>query len=211
MSQTCEAYYPVKQGAMMEMTSYDKKGKIEGRSNQTIKEVKTTGENLTIIVRSQYYDDKDKMMFDKDITMKCEGGIFKMDMQNFMDPASMEQFKDMEVQVTGNDLVYPANLTAGQTLEDGHIKMNVMTNGMTMMNMVVEITNRKVVGREEITTPAGTFDCYKISYDITTKTVFKVSVKVEEWMAKEVGVVKTVNYDKSGKMEGYSELTKFKN
>jgi hypothetical protein len=209
--QACEAYYPLKEGAMMEMTSYNAKGKIEGRSNQTVKEVKRNGDNLELTVRSQYYDDKDKMLFDKDISMKCEGGIFKMDMENFMDPSMTEQFKDMEVEVSEIDLEYPAALSQGQMLKDGNMKIGVKSAGMALMNMEVLISDRKVEIRESITTPAGTFDCYKISYNITTRSMFKTTVKAEEWMAKDVGTVKTVSYDKNGKMEGYSELTKFKN
>ena len=61
--------------------------------------------------------------------------------------------------------------------------------------MSVEITNRKVEGKESITTAAGTWDCFKISYH--SKVLVKIIVgipmnsNVTEWYAPGFGVVKT--------------------
>jgi len=77
---------------------------------------------------------------------------------------------------------------------------------MTVMNITIAITNRKVEAVENVTTPAGTFECYKISYDIDTKMMFTVKVKGVEWYAKNVGLVKSESYSTDGKLMGSNLL-----
>ncbi len=78
------------------------------------------------------------------------------------------------------------------------------------MNMNVIIENRKVEAKETITTPAGTFECYKISSEISSKVAFvNQKFKSVDWFAKGVGMVRTETYDKKGKLESYALLTKF--
>ena len=77
------------------------------------------------------------------------------------------------------------------------------------MTMKFDIKNRKVEKKESITTPAGTFVCYKVTYDMDMKVLMRRSMKTAEWLAPGVGVVKTETYNQKGELEGYTELTKF--
>ena len=76
------------------------------------------------------------------------------------------------------------------------------------MNII--ITDREVVGKETLTTPAGTFECFVISQSNVSKgmtgTIKRTS---KQWIAAGVGVVKTEDYKKNGKLDGYSLLTSF--
>jgi hypothetical protein len=74
------------------------------------------------------------------------------------------------------------------------------------------ITNRKVEAKESVTVPAGTFDCFKISYNSEIKIGFvKKNYRYITWYAPEVGAVKSEFYSAKGKLEGYSEMTLLKN
>jgi hypothetical protein len=79
--------------------------------------------------------------------------------------------------------------------------------------MTVTITDRKVVGKESVTTPAGTFDCFKITSNSTIKTKTVVGITMEfsaiEWLAPKAAIVKSESY-KKGKLQGYTLLTKLK-
>jgi ribosomal protein L11 len=113
----------------------------------------------------------------------------------------------MEIKVDSKDMMYPTGLAAGQTLPDASITISAGSGGVNLMNMVVNITNRKVAGNESVTVPAGTFDCFKITYDVETKFMFKISSTVTEYVSYGVGNVKTETYDKKGKLMGTSLLT----
>jgi hypothetical protein len=209
-SQDCVFYCPIKEGTKTEVKHYNAKDKIESTDKQTILSKTTIGNNVAITVKSESYDDKDKLVGSRDLKFECKNGVFFFDMKNLIDPATMSAYKDMEVKLTATNLDMPSALTVGKTLANGNVQMAVSSQGMNIMTMTVNITNRKVDANEKITTPAGTFDCFKISYDVETKMMFKVQTKAIDWVAKEVGVVRSENYDSKGKLVGYNVLTSIK-
>ena len=64
-----------------------------------------------------------------------------------------------------NKLIYPGKLSVGQTLADGQMEADMGNKGSTTMTMNMTMSNRKVESKDAITTPAGTFDAYKITSD----------------------------------------------
>jgi hypothetical protein len=108
----------------------------------------------------------------------------------------------MEITMDATDLDYPANLQRRPGTYDGNV-VSKLTPGMSMLNMVIKIYDRKVVAQEDVTTPAGTFKCYKMTSTIETKTMFSMVAKSTEWIALKVGIVRSETYDKNGKLMGY--------
>ncbi len=137
-------------------------------------------------------------------------GRFKVsiDFSSLAAPGSMEQYKDMEVEMKGTDLILPNNLSVGQTLPDSEMLVTVRIAPINM-KMNTNVFNRKVEGRESLTTPAGTFDCYVISFDSEAKMGFNVSSSGKQWIAQGVGMAKQESYNKKGKLTGISLLTAF--
>jgi hypothetical protein len=210
IAQDCEPYMVVNQGAVREMTNYDKKDKVTGTSVQTVKEIKTVGAKTEWTINSVSKDAKGKQTSAGDLHMSCEAGIFTMDMKNFLNEETLKSFEGMEVTMDATDLDYPAVLTPGMTLKDGNITIKASNQGVPIMTMVVKIYDRKVLAIEDMTTPAGTFSCYKMSQTIETKTMFTVVAKSTDWIAKKVGTVRSETYDKNGNLQGYMILTSMK-
>jgi len=127
-----------------------------------------------------------------------------------MSQESMEAYKDMEMKMEGGALEIPASMKAGDVLKNGDMKMSFSSGGMTIMNITMNISNRKVDAVESITTPAGTFECYKISYDVAMKMMMNMKSKGVEWYAKGVGMVKNETYSSDGKLLGSNVLTALK-
>ena len=116
----------------------------------------------------------------------------------------------IEVNVEGDEMDIPSSFEVGQTLQDVNYRVKMTVSGLNMMDRNFQIKNRKVEARENITTPAGTFDCFKISY--TTESVGKSGgaskpLQTSIWYANAVGTVKTENY-KDGKVNSSQLLTK---
>jgi len=76
-----------------------------------------------------------------------------------------------------------------------------------MLTMQINVINRKVLGAEKVKTPAGEFECVKISHTMETKTMVKKTHTIVEWYAQGIGLVKQETYDKKGVLEGYALLT----
>jgi hypothetical protein len=206
-SQNCETFFAAERGVFTEMKSYTEKGKLTGTTRQTITDVGNSSDGLIIKVQSEQLDAKDKSLGVSDLEMRCEGGVFYMDMKNFMSQGAIGD-PNAEMKVDANDLAFPSNLKVGETLPDGNITMSFAA-GLIPMNMSIRIFNRKVEAIENINTPAGTFECYKMTYDMESKIGMKVTSSVKQWYAKNTGAVRTESFDKNGKLIGYSELTAY--
>jgi len=210
-AQDCKYFYPTKKGTELEYTSYDKKGKVESVQIHKVVENKQVGK-ASVVVVDQTLKAKDKK--DNDITtnfeVKCEDGKFYLNMDNFTKGINLEQYKqnpDMDVIVKSDELFIPSDISVGSKLPDGEVNIDVTVSGIPMFTTNVLVKNRKVELRETVVTPAGSFDCFKISADVITKSMTTIESKTIEWVAEGVGIVKTETYSKD-KLASSQLLTK---
>ncbi len=205
----CSKYYPMIEGASFEYTNLNKKGKAEGTASYKITQVSTTGENTAATMAMELKDEKGKEIYKTDYSFVCTGNMVTIDYKSLLPTSMLEQYKDMEIDISGTDLELPNDLSIGQQLSDANVTMKVSMGGMNM-NTTVDLVNRKVEKQESVTTPAGTFDCYVIYTDNKIKAVMvKNSFPSRVWFAEGVGMIKQESYNKSGKLIGSTELTKF--
>jgi hypothetical protein len=210
-AQDCIFYYPDVEGAQIELTHYDNKNKITGKSKQEVVLIERAGNNAVAKINNKYYDQKDELVLENEMEVSCKDGIFYIDMDNYLNEQALAGFKDMEMEIKGDNLQFPPAMKVGDVLDEGTVTLSFNTPGMSMMNMSTTIRNRKVEAIENITTPAGTFKCYKISYDVETKTFLKdITSKAIQWYSENVGLVRTESYNHNGKLESYSVLTGIK-
>lgn len=208
MAQKCNLYIPDKEGAVLERTFYDTKDKETSKQILTVKKVSNTNEGLKIDVNS-LTTQKDIEPSEVDYTMWCKDGKFFVDMKQFVSKEQVSSFQNTTVEATEMD--YPAEMNVGQTLVDGKITISMVQEGMPMpIKTTIDILNRRITAQEDITTAAGTFSCYKIEYDLQIKIMMKIQIKAAEWIAQDIGTVKSESYNKKGKLTGYSLLTQIK-
>ncbi|MCF8248205.1 MAG: hypothetical protein K9J37_23550 [Saprospiraceae bacterium] len=206
----CESnYLAFRQGVSFELTNYDKKGKISSIQQQKINNVEATDDGFKANTSMVLSNEKGKTLSEGSYNLECKNGVVYLDMSSMLDPRMMEGFKDMEMEISGAALEFPSNLKPGQTLSDGDVNVKAMTGGLTLMNITMSITNRKVESTEIVTTPAGTFECAKISQDSELKSIIKKKFKSVSWYAIGVGLVKSENMDEKGNVESSTLLTKF--
>jgi len=97
----------------------------------------------------------------------------------------------------------------GEDLPDANVQIKMSMGGINM-NMNVETVNRKVEKKEQVDTPAGSFDCYVISSDTKSKMMMaNKTFPSRQWLAEGVGMIKQETYNKSGKIVGSMMLTEF--
>lgn len=203
-SQDCSKYFPMDEGTKFQITNYDKKDKVSAVMDYVVKEV--SGNTATMFY--EMHDDKGKMMTSSEYGVTCTADGVTIDFSSLMSPEVLGQYEDMEVEMSGTDLLYPNNLSVGQSLPDADVLMTIKMPPMNMkMNM--NFYNRKVEGNESVTTPAGTFDCYVITYDSEAKMGFKMTHTNKLWLSEGFGMVKSETYNKKGALIGKSVLTSF--
>lgn len=206
----CGAFFPFEKGAYWEMTNYNKKGAISSVSAQEIGIVEENNGVWEVQVKTKVTDDKGKVLTEGSSNVKCQDGTLYIDVVDMLSPEMKEGLGNMEMSFSGDALTLPSRLEVGQTLPDANTEIKAGSGGVTIMTMRFNITDRKVVAKETLTVPAGTFECYKMTYTFTTKTIISKTFTVTSWYNEKIGAVKSETYDKKGVLESRSELSKLK-
>ena len=202
----CNTFYHFNMGKKWEMESYSENGKKEGKIVQEITAFNESGSSYEATIHQEIYDKKDKLTVDHEFEVTCRDGVMYFDMNKFLPQNAMQGMGDMEFKLEGDNLELPSDLSVGQALPDASMRMSAQ--GAMPFNMSFTMFDRKVEAKESITTPAGTFDCYKMTYKTKMKTVMGIETSGAEWISEGIGVVKTESFNKNGKSMGYSLLTK---
>lgn len=208
-AQNCGSYYPMVEGAAFEYTNYNKKGKNEGVAKYLVTEVNTSGDVTNATMSIELIDEKGKEIYKTDYKFSCSGNAVSIDYESLIPSSTLQQFEDMEMDISGTDLELPTDLSVGQELPDANVTIKVSMSGINM-NTTVDMINRKVEKQESVTTPAGTFDCYVIYNDNKMKAMMvKSTLGSRVWFAEGVGMIKQESYNKSGKSMGVTVLTNY--
>ncbi|QKZ12266.1 hypothetical protein [Spirosoma sp. KUDC1026] len=204
----------LKQGSGFEMLNYNAKDKPIGKVKYQVTSVSKENGATIVNIQAQMEDDKGKQQPPYTIKYTCTGNELIADMSGLFQSMQQSNLKNSEMKLKANQLVYPGKLSPGQKLADGTMEAEMTTNGSMTMTMVMNITNRLVDGKESITTPAGTFDAYKVTSDMNTESrimgmPIRATMKTVSYRANnQIFDVKTETYNKSGKLMGYSVLSK---
>ncbi|MBS0031695.1 TapB family protein [Chitinophaga sp. 22321] len=213
MAQDCKSYYYLLNNAEIEMTVYNASNAATGKTVYKVLNVHKDGDGLTSDFSNIFYDKNNKPVTTGSGHFKCSGNGVAVDMK--MSIPSMPQAADTKVEGKTNAafLDYPANMHVGQELQGGSFEMKSAVKGMEMVLRYV-ISNRKVVGNEKITSPAGSWNCFKIAYDINFEMTMMgkavpMKLNAVEWFAPGFGPVKTAS-SKEGKPMGGTLITGLK-
>jgi hypothetical protein len=210
-AQDCVSYMPMKPGAVWETQHFDSKNKLTSTVKSQLKDKTTNGSYIKLFIEAETFDSKGKTLGKNKYSAACDNGVFYLDMRGNMDQNGMSNFKNMQVTIDADNLDFPVNPQPGQTLKPGKFSLVAqMPSNPNGFKMTVDVYNRKVAGIESITTPAGTFDCVKMTYDMKTFMMADMITKGVEWYAKDVGLVKSETYDAKGKIIGSALLSVFK-
>ena len=101
----------------------------------------------------------------------------------------------------GYAMVIPSNLKVGDILQCNTIK-DITINGLGgNVNYTTTYSNFKVVAEERITTPAGTFDCLKLTGTADEKKSgdYTYSCLYNWWIARGIGIVRYEIYENTNK------------
>jgi len=206
LAQNCDQFINAANGKKFVYDNVDGKGKSAGQLTFST----TKKDASTVIYHSEMADKNGKIISSGDSEVSCDGSAINVDMRAFMPPHPGKQASNLQARVIGKSLIYPLNVSPGQSLPDGTAHIELSSDGHALSEQDINITNRKVDKQEIITTPAGSFDCMVISYDIAVKIKvvigININMHVTEWFSTKYGrFIKSETY-KAGKLMGTMQL-----
>jgi len=207
-AQDCATYFPYEEGKVLKYENFNKKGKSEGITTHTIAEVKNSSDGMTLVMHSELVDEKGKDVFESDFEVECTGDGYSVRLTDMMMPQMTEQIQamDVEMEMKGENLYIPNDLSVGKTLPDASMEIQPNMGGMNIMKFQYTTTDRRVSAKESITTPAGSYDCYLLESSTNIKTIGNRVFTSKEWFAEGVGIVRSETYNQNGKLVGSMEL-----
>lgn len=212
-SSACNDFLWFKKGSLFEYEQ-DIKGSRKEVSSMRVKEVtQSGGKTISEITAYQKTTDGD---IEFTLHYVCDGDNFYIDMSAMYDQIMQQmqgetggdnaQIKEMidsaEIDVTDGFTTMPKVLYPGLKLPDASFSFTMNTSGMEVV-MNSNVTDRVVVGKETVTTKAGTFESMKIR-STTSANMNMMGRNINTgnstdyiWLAPEIGMVKQESHSKN--------------
>lgn len=203
--QSCISYYPQSKGTTLVYQQYDKDGKPTGKSSQEIVNFSSIPNGTKTEVLTKSYDKENTLLGERTMEVRCEGGVFYMDMESYISQETLNTYEGLSFTVDAKDLELPGSLKAGDKLKDAQIKLTA-TLGFLPIRFTVDITERIVEAKESVTTPAGTFEAYKIKQKATYNVILQYVAYTTEWYSPNMGLLKSESFSSGGELMGKTEL-----
>ncbi|TVR82092.1 MAG: hypothetical protein EA409_05590 [Saprospirales bacterium] len=201
----CNQFFPFEHFKSMTYATYDQRDRLQGRQSWEVVDLERSNGAVVATVSSMMYDENEEEILETIFTARCENETFFISMESYHLQGLSESFgRDVEMEISGDDLSLPNKLSEGTSLPDASMEVRVTSPIPLTMN--VEITDRLVEGREEVTTPAGTFDAYKISQNSTVRAVIRMRSSSIEYYSPRFGMVRSEDYNRRGRLQGYTVL-----
>jgi len=214
-AQNCNQYFPLVEGIAFEQTNYNSKDKIQSVSNHKIISVSEINNGIEAKLKANIKDGKSKDLSSMDYVIKCQNGNLMVDLKSIIPTGQLSQYEGMEMDISEGYANFPPNAKVGDKLDDVTITIKISSSGIAMMTMDIIISDRFITKSEKITTPAGSYECLVLTQNSTVKMGGMMPMtrksSSKEWIAKNIGLVKSEQYNKNNKLESYTLLTKFSN
>lgn len=167
----------------------------------------------TATLKSGLYNTRNGLVHLQDLTFRTRRDTCFTDGLADLNVDALRSFRDRKLVYNPTPLAWPNTPTVGSTLPPGGISVQVSSSVVSIATVSTTIRKRKVVsGPTPLTTPAGTFSCYKVESSRESATVprpdmaIRTNVKQVDFYAPGVGIVRTEIYNKSGKLDEVREL-----
>lgn len=211
-AQECSYYLPLVENTGLEFENYNHRDRLEGTNKVIITNVENTGNEVIATLRSEYFDRRNRIQHEGEYNVICRANVLTIDMQSVIDQTVLEGFQGMDLTIESDELLLPANLTAGKTLPDAVMTITARSGGVQIAEITIHIEDRQVIGKETLSVPAGRFDTYKISYNTRVITSamgipIRTGSRTIEYHAPNVGMVRSEFFDNRDRPQGYTVLS----
>lgn len=211
-------YFCTTQGTELLYVNYDEAGQSLSNETVTVYNVvkNASGESaqyLAKIVTNKTKNNTSYTLYnwnyDGNVTTCQEDLMYGPYIKSDSDPAKYDskarQAMAEELKLKGdNSFTIKKHASAGESIPDR--TYSLISN---MLKNEINISGAAYMGEEKVSTTAGKFDCIKISYLKRTKIVLKTeTVRVTEWYAEGIGLVKSESYNTKGEPDGKTILVK---
>lgn len=213
----CNSLVFFKKGAVIEAKSYDGAGNETASQETKILDVKEEGSMTVAYMEGKDTDKSDGKTTAVNYSYKCDGEKIYFDVASLFRTAA----KNGDASFESSLIEYPLHFEEGQVLPDATGTMSSEKNGRKS-TIRYYYKDRKVEGKEKVTTPAGSWDCFKVTNTVEAEMDIagmserarkmmeamkgQAKMSTATWFAPGFGIVKMEAY-RNGKLESKNVVT----
>lgn len=212
----CMDFFPTKQGAVLISKTYDAANNLLSTMTYQVTKAYGSQSGEELEIGFTMTDAKGKTIDQGSLNARCDDGTFYMTMVNRTISPDVIKLLGSDTELVGDFLDYPNTFDANNP-PSGGIGMTggeytVRSKNNKKESMSVRVYGRKYEKNEQVTTPAGSFQAAKVTFNFeTTQNKKSTTYKGVEWYAPNAGIIRTETYDKNGKLQNYTVLTTLQN
>lgn len=207
----CMAFFPKNVGDALINKSYDANNNLLNTMTYRVNTAYDdfiTGKDLE--VGFVMTDASNNVIDEGNLDAECNDGVFYLKMVNRTISPQIMGILGEDTELVGDFLDYPD--TFSDFPFEGNFKMDageftIQSKSDKKELIRVRVYNREYEKNEKVTTPAGTFDASKITFDFDVyKDKKTVTYSGVEWYAAEAGIVRSETYSNK-LLQNYTVLT----
>lgn len=214
MAQDCTFFFPQTKGTQLVRRGYDANKNLQNVMVYEVVDVQNTPSGELVTANYKYTDKSGKVVTTGSMQASCENGEFFMDMKEVASFPTAVSMMNTDVVVVGDFMNYPNTFSSDfEETEDSfdNATINVYKKGNRKDRANISVSDREYVTNEQVETPAGTFDCAKVRYNIDIRSPKEtISGYGYEWYAPNIGIVRSEQYGKNNVLQSYTVLEEVK-
>jgi hypothetical protein len=188
-AQDCSQNIFMQKGRVIEVTTHGPDGTVQSKTVRTIDDVTNANGYTIASITAEVFDAGGTLKKKNTLYYQCNGTLFAVDVSSLMPQSG-------NVKVAPVYLEYPAVISVGDNLPNLTKKFSITADNRTYLANL-KFYDRTVKARETITTPSGTYECYKNTYRIlvtysgSSQPPPAITSENTEWYSPKFGVVKS--------------------
>lgn len=188
-AQECSQYYMQQEGQQLIYHQFNKRDRHELTNIYKVAEFTPEAGGHSMSIDLTIIDAiEDEIIIQGSFAAKCSLGTTSLEPRSLIAPGLFRQYEGMEHEIEGDNLTMPNNLSVGQILPNAQVTMKVKMSGIGLKTQVFR--NNQIVDRQEtISTPAGTFNCFVITYTNILKMGLAKTYYTTVWVTEGIGMV----------------------
>lgn len=166
-----------------------------------------------VLLKSSLYDANNHLERNDEYVYQCRQDTVLTDGRLLLDPGMLRSFRDRRFAYEPVHLSWPNQPTPGP-LPGGRLTVQISSPSVDIAQVRTEVSERKLSGPESLSTPAGTFQCYKVEsrYEYVTQAradIARRAVKrTTDYYAPGVGLVRSEVRGANGHLDQVVQLLK---
>ena len=213
--QDCAFFFPNQEGEQITRNYYDANGNLANIIVYHVDQAYDYPSGMEVVATYTFANATGQTLTSGQMVARCNNGNFAMSMGHIPSYSLALNMISADVFMMGDLMNYPdafsnsMNPGDSDEFEDGTLR--IYQKGDKNNRAEVSIFDRQFVSNESVNTPAGTFYCTKVKYDMNIWTP-QGTIKGYgyEWYAPNIGIVRTEQYNDKQELQSYSVLERIK-